>query len=242
MAAMYRALDRFFSVSDSGSTLGREVLAGVTTFLTMAYIVVVQPAVLTTDFAGNPTGMDFGAVLLATCLVAAASTIAMGLVARYPIALAPGMGQNFFFILTVIPAVAVIVEDRGWETTAWQVTLGVVFIAGVVFLLLSLLGVREAIVDAVSPSMKNAIAAGIGLFIAFVGFKNAGLIIADPGTLVKLNTSFGSPDLIVFFFGLIMIAVLHTLKVRGSILWGILATTLLAADRKSTRLNSSHYS
>ncbi len=215
-------LDRIFRLSNNGTNVRTEVLAGATTFLTMAYIIFVQPGVL----AG--AGMDFDAVMVATCVSAAVATLIMGLVARYPIGLAPGMGQNFFFTFTVVPAIAAISAREQWDTEPWQVALGVIFIAGVIFLLLSLLGVREAIMNAISPSMKNAIAVGIGLFIAFIGMKNASLIVADPGTFVKLNTTLHSPDLVVFFFGLILIAVLHAMGVRGSILWGILATAMFA--------------
>lgn len=227
MAAMYRALDRFFSVSDSGSTLGREVLAGVTTFLTMAYIVVVQPAVLTTDFAGNPTGMDFGAVLLATCLVAAASTIAMGLVARYPIALAPGMGQNFFFVTVIMSLSALGVPHP------WQVALGIVFVAGAIFLLLSVLPVRRMLISAISPSMRSGIAAGIGLFISFIGLRNGGIVVDSPGTLVGLNPDLVSVDVAVTLAGLVTTAALMGRKVKGAIILGIAASaaTALAFSR-----------
>jgi len=215
-----------FRLAEHGTTVRTEVVAGLTSFLTMAYIIFVQPAVL------EGAGMDFGAVTAATCIAAAAATLVMAFAARYPIGLAPGMGQNFFFVGACTVGIASVVEQQGWDTQPWQVGLGVIFIAGCLFLLLSVLGVRERIVDAVSPSMKNAIAAGIGLFIAFVGCQRAGLIVDAPGSLVKLNTEFYSPDLVVFFVGLVLIAVMHTMNVRGSILWGILATTALAAAMK----------
>lgn len=215
-------LEQFFKLSKNNTNIQREVLAGLTTFLTMAYIIFVQPMVLSSDFLGNPTGMDFGALLLATCIVSAATTIFMGLYANYPIALAPGMGENFFFVSVIMALSGLGIPD------AWQVALGIVFISGIIFLLLSLLGVREAIVNAISPSMRNGIAVGIGLFITFIGMKNANIIIAKPGTLVGLNTDFISPDIAVFFLGLIVASVLQVKSVRGSILWGILSAAILA--------------
>src|SRR3989442_415804 len=170
-------LDRLFRFSENHTNARTEVVAGVTTFLTMAYIIVVQPAVLSGKMFGKETDMDFGAVTAATCLSAALATAIMALYARYPIAQAPGMGENFFFVFSAIPAAA-----AAGFSNAWQVALGTVFISGVLFLFLSLAGLREMIFNSVSPSLKNAIAAGIGLFIAFIGFQNAGLILKDPGT------------------------------------------------------------
>ena len=220
-------LRRFFALDENQTTTRTELVAGVTTFLTMAYIIFVQPAVLSGAMFGKPTGMDFGAVTTATCLSAAIASAIMGLYARYPIAQAPGMGQNFFFVLSAVPAAA-----AAGFANAWQVALGVVFISGVLFLLLSFFGAREAVMDAISPSLKNGIAAGIGLFIAFIGLQNAGLILKDPGTAVKLNPHFASPDLLVFFFGLLLAAALHARRVAGSILWGIVGATLLAVTLK----------
>src|SRR6266568_6634334 len=216
-------LERFFHLAENQTTARTEILAGVTTFLTMAYIIVVQPAVLSGAMFGKPTGMDFGAVTTATCLSAALATALMALLARYPIAQAPGMGENFFFVFTVIPA-----ATAAGFANSWQVALGCVFVSGVLFLILSLVGLREMIFNAISPSMKCAIAAGIGLFIAFIGLQNAGVILKDPGSAVKLNAHFASPDLIVFFIGLLTTAVLHARKIRGSILWGIVTATALA--------------
>src|SRR5437879_6545615 len=201
------SLDRLFRFSENHTNARTEVLAGVTTFLTMAYIIVVQPAVLSGKMFGMKTGMDFGAVTTATCLSAALATAIMALYARYPIAQAPGMGQNFFFVFSAVPAAAAAGFANGW-----QVALGTVFISGVLFLILSLFGLRQLIFDSVSPSMKNGIAVGIGLFIAFIGLQNTGLIVKDPGTAVKMNVHFTSPDLMVFFFGLMLTAVLHVRK------------------------------
>lgn len=224
---MNERLENYFQLSAHGSNVRTDLLAGLTTFLTMAYIIFVQPAVLSGRMFGFETGMDFGAVTVATCLGAAIASAIMGLYARYPIAQAPGMGQNFFFVLTAIPA-----ATAAGFANAWETALGVVFVSGILFLLLSLFQIRETILNALSPSMKNAIAVGIGLFIAFIGLQNAGVIVKSPATGVTLNHHFASPDLIVFFVGLIVAAVCHARRIKGSILWGIVAATLLASVLK----------
>lgn len=216
------SLDRFFRLAENQTTVQTELLAGLTTFLTMAYIIFVQPAVLSTDFSGKPTGMDFNAILLATCLASAFGTLIMALLARYPIALAPGMGENFFFVTVVMALTAAGLAD------AWKIALAIVFISGIIFAMLSILRLREAVIDGISPSMCNAIAVGIGLFIAFIGLRNGGLIIAKPGTLVGLNTHVMSADFAIFGFGLLTTACLHARRIRGSILIGILAAAVLA--------------
>ncbi len=220
---MTRTLDRIFDLAGHGTTVRTEILAGLTTFLTMSYIVLVQPAVLSKDFAGNPTGMDFGAVLLATCLVSAAASIFMGLYARYPIALAPGMGENFFFVSVIMSLGALGIAD------AWQTALGVVLVAGLVFLVLSLLPFREILITAIGPSMRSGIAVGIGLFIAFIGLRNGGLVVDHPGTLVSLTPRLLTPDVAVFTAGLLVAATLQTFRLRGALLGGILVSALLAA-------------
>src|ERR1041385_2790388 len=187
-------MERLFRLSENRTTVRTEVLAGGTTFLTMAYIIFVQPAVLSGKIFGTDTGLEFGAVTTATCISAALATAIMGLYARYPIAQAPGMGENFFFVLSTIPAAA-----AAGFTNGWQVALGAGFVSGVLCLMLWLRGVRELVFNSISPSLKNGIAAGIGLFIAFIGLQHAGVIVKDPGTAVKMNTHFASPDLIVFF-------------------------------------------
>jgi len=221
-------LDRFFRLSEHKTTVRTEVLAGLTTFLTMAYIIFLQPAILSGTLSGSPTGLDFGAVTTATCLAAALATLLMAFWARYPIAQAPGMGENFFFVATVALIAQKVGEgDLDLGTSApWQVALGVVFIAGLVFVVLSVVGVQQMIMEAISPSMRNAIAVGIGLFIALIGLQAASLILMEGG--LKMNPRFASPDLIVFFFGLLVTAALYARRVRGSILWGILAATALA--------------
>ena len=150
-------LEQYFRLAENRTTVRTEVIAGLTTFLTMAYIIFVQPAVLSGAMFGMKTGMDFGAVTTATCLAAALASAIMALYARYPIAQAPGMGENFFFVFSAIPAAA-----AAGFTNSWQVALGVVFVSGVLFLGLSLFRVRETLIDALSPSMKNGIAVGIG--------------------------------------------------------------------------------
>lgn len=209
--------ERLFRLREQGTTVRTEVVAGLTTFLTMSYIIFVQPAVLSGALVGHPTGMAFGAVMTATCLAAALASAIMGLYGRYPIAQAPGMGENFFFVFTAIPAAA-----AAGAAVPWATALGAVFISGVLFLGLTLAGAREVVMQAISPSLRHAIAAGIGLFIAFIGLQNAGLILKDPGTAVRLNPQFDSPDLIVFGLGLLVGGGLHARRVRGSILWGIL--------------------
>src|SRR5262245_15084242 len=204
-------------------TTRTEVIAGITTFLTMAYILFVQPAVLSTDFTGKPTGLDFGAVLLATCVVSGAATILMGVWAKYPIALAPGMGENFFFVSVIMALGA------GGVAEPWRAALGIVFISGVIFLILSVVGVREAVLESISPSMRHAIAAGIGLFVAFIGLRNGGVIVAHPGTLVTMNPRLVSPDVAVFAVGLLIAAALHIRGTRGAILMGIFGAALVAA-------------
>jgi AGZA family xanthine/uracil permease-like MFS transporter len=228
-------LDRYFGLSEHRTTVRTELLAGLTTFLTMAYIIVVQPVVLSGAMFGKPTGMDFGAVMTATCLAAALATGIMALYARLPIAQAPGMGENFFFVVSLLPAAGLVIDAQvkagvlqTGQTTPWQIALGVIFVSGVLFLVLSLFGVREMLLGAISPSMRHGIAAGIGLFIAFIGLEGGSLVVANPGTLVKMNPNFAAPDLIVFFFGLLVTGALHARRVRGAIVLGIVAATLLA--------------
>jgi AGZA family xanthine/uracil permease-like MFS transporter len=222
-------LDRFFHLSENKTTVRTELLAGVTTFLTMAYIIVVQPLVLSGRMFDIKTGMDFGAVTTATCIAAALASAVMGLYGRYPIAQAPGMGENFFFVLTMLPAAAHVAAG---STAPWQIGLGVIFYSGLLFLLLSMLGVREKLMEAISPSMRNGIAIGIGLFIVLIGMDSTGLLSKDPGTGWTLNPRFASPDRIVFLIGLLVTAALHARRVRGSIVVGILAATALAIGLK----------
>lgn len=216
-------LERIFQLRANATSVRTELLAGLTTFLTMSYIIFVQPAVLSGSMFGLDTGLPFGALTTATCLSAALATALMGLWARYPIALAPGMGENFFFVFSVLPAAA-----AAGYSEPWQAALGVVFVSGVLFLLISLSGARELMINAVSPSMKSGMAVGIGLFIAFIGLQNATLIVKDPATAVGLNPNLLSPDLMIFSFGLLVTAILQARGAWGAILWGILGATFVA--------------
>jgi len=203
-------LERRFALAAHGTTVRTEIIAGVTTFLTMAYIIFVQPAVL------SAAGMDFGAVLVATCLATAFATTLMALMANYPIAVAPAMGHNFFFAYSVVVAMHV----------PWPIALGAVAIAGIVFVLTAGIGLREHLITAIPPSLKFAIAAGIGLLIATVGLEWAGLIVGAPGTLVALGDLHGRPVLLALG-GLALTSILTARRVPGAFLWGILATTVI---------------
>jgi AGZA family xanthine/uracil permease-like MFS transporter len=203
-------LDRYFELTARGTSVRTEVLAGVTTFLTMAYIVVVNPSIL------GQAGMPVAAVAAATCLAAGFGCILMGLAANYPIALAPGMGLNAYFAFTVVLGMGI----------PWQTALGLVFLSGCLFLILTFAGVRQLIVSAIPRSLFAAIAAGIGLFIAFIGLKGAGVVTANPGTTVGLG-DLHSPTALLAILGLAVIGVLEVLKVRGGILIGILLTSIL---------------
>jgi len=220
--------ERWFRLSEHGTNVRTEVLAGLTTFLTMAYIIFVQPAVLSGTMFGTETGLDFGAVMTATCLAAALATGLMAVYARYPIALAPGMGENFFFV-SMVALIAQGAQSGSLalgESAPWQVALGVIFVSGLLFLVVSVLGLQKTLLAALSPSMRSAIAVGIGLFIAFIGLRSGSLVLVDRG--LSVNPRFASPDLLVFFFGLLVTAGLHARRVRGSIVWGILAAAVLA--------------
>ncbi len=203
-------LDKIFKLRENGTDIKTEVIGGVTTFMTLSYILFVQPTVL------SACGMDFGSVLTATCIASALATFLMGFYANYPIALAPGMGQNFFFAYTVVLQMGI----------PWPKALGAVFISAVLFLALSFFGFRERLIDGIPDSLKEAIAVGIGLFIAFVGFQWAGIVAASPGTMVALGPLKSRPVLLSIF-GLGFTLVLQALRVRGAILWGILATAAL---------------
>ena len=203
-------LDRTFDLKARGANVRTEVLAGATTFLTMAYIVLVNPAIL------SQTGMPAPAVAAATCLAAGVGCILMGLLANYPIALAPGMGLNAYFTFTVVKGMGV----------PWQTALGLVFISGCLFLILTFAGVRQLIVNAIPRALFSAIAAGIGLFIAFIGLRGAGLVAANPATLVGLG-DLHNPNAQLALLGLAIIAILEVWKVRGGILIGIVATSII---------------
>jgi adenine/guanine/hypoxanthine permease len=201
-------LEKRFALTAHGTTVRIEMLAGLTTFLTMAYIIFVQPTVL------GAAGMDFGAVLTATCLSTAIATTLMALLANYPIAVAPAMGHNFFFAYSVVIGMKV----------PWRVALGAVAIAGVVFILTAGLGLRERLITAIPTSIKHAIAAGIGLLVAMVGLQWAGLVVAAPGTLVTLG-DLHSRQTLLALMGVALTAVLMARRVPGALLWGIVVST-----------------
>jgi AGZA family xanthine/uracil permease-like MFS transporter len=207
-------LDRYFGITTAGSTIPRELRAGITTFLTMSYVLIVNPAVL-----GNaiviPDG--FAKLLVVTALAAAIGSLLMGIVARYPFAQAPGMGLNAYFAFTVVLG----------QKIPWQTALGAVAISGTLFVILSLVGVRQAVVRAVPQHSKASITAGIGMFLAFIGLKNAGLVITSPATFVTLG-SFGTGSVSIAIVGLVVTAVLFVRRVPGAILLGIVASTIVA--------------
>ncbi|MDO4878541.1 MAG: NCS2 family permease [Neisseria sp.] len=212
-------LERLFKLRTHQTTVRTEIMAGITTFLTMCYIVIINPATL------SQTGMDFGAVFVATCISAAIGCLVMGLAANYPIALAPGMGLNAYFTYAVVKGMGV----------PWQVALAAVFVSGVVFLLFSFFKLREMLVNALPMSLKMAIAAGIGLFLALIALKNAGIIISSDATLVKMADIYlPGPDgktpnwhILLSLLGFFLIIMLDYFRVRGAIILGILAVTLL---------------
>ena len=204
-------LERRFHLAEHGTTPRTEVLAGVTTFLTLAYILFVQPALL------SSVGLDFGAVFVATCLASAFATLLMAGLANYPIAVAPAMGHNFYFTFTVVVAMEV----------PWEVALGGVAVAGLLFIATAGFGLREKLITAIPASLKHAIATGIGLLIAMIGLQWAGVIVASPGTLVTLG-DLGAPPVRVTLVGLVVMAVLWARGMRAAILLGILASTLVA--------------
>lgn len=196
-------------LSNKKVDMKKEMLAGLTTFLTMAYIIAVNPNILST------TGMPAGALVTSTCLAAGIACILMGVFANLPFALASGMGLNAYFAYTVV----------GQMGVTWEVALSAVFIEGIIFIILSLFKVREAVVNAIPKNMKLAVTGGIGLFIAFIGMVNAGLVVANESTMVELGHF--SPAVIITVIGLIIIAVLDKKKVKGAILWGILISSLI---------------
>ena len=204
-------LERLFKLSENKTSFRTEVLAGVTTFLTMCYIIIVNPMIL------SETGMDHGAVFVATCLAAAIGCLVMGIVANYPIALAPGMGLNAYFTYSVCLGMGV----------PWQTALAAVFVSGLVFIAISMFKIREAIVNAIPMSLKLAIGGGIGLFLALVALKNAGIIVDNPATLVGLG-DIKQPTVLLALLGFFLIVIMHHFKVRGAIILSILVVTAIA--------------
>jgi AGZA family xanthine/uracil permease-like MFS transporter len=207
-------IERYFRLKENQTTVRAEFLGGVTTFITMAYIVVVNPQIL------SKAGMPVEGVVFATCISAAVATLVMGLYANYPIALAPGMSLNAYFTYSVCLGMHV----------PWQTALGVIFFSGVFFLILTVSRVREKIVNGIPACLKHSTAGGIGMFIAFVGLRNANLVVANPATFVSLG-SFGNHEAQLACVGLAIILILMTRKITGAILIGVVATTLLGIFR-----------
>ncbi|MCC6154577.1 MAG: NCS2 family permease [Candidatus Hydrogenedentes bacterium] len=223
-----RALDSYFDVSRNGSTIKREVLGGLTTFAMMSYIIFVQPTVL------SAAGMPFGSVLLATCLASSAGCFLMGLLARYPFAQAPGMGENFFFAFTVCSTFA------GGMGFSWQAGLSIVFISGLLFVLLSLFGVREQVLRVMPDCLKNTIGPAIGFFITFVGMQWGGIVQANPATMVSLGKLTSGPALLTIT-GVFLIVGLMARGVRGAILIGILFTCIAGVSSNVMPSNTSGF-
>ena len=211
MRHLLTRLENYFEFSRLGTNWRTEILAGATTFITMAYIVFVNPSIL------RDAGVPYAAATIATCLSAALGSILMGAYARYPIAMAPGMGLNAYFAFVVVKGMGV----------PWQTALGAVFVSGVLFLVLTLAGVRQWIVAAIPHELYAAVSAGIGLFIAFIGLRNAGIIVANQATTVGMG-QLATPGPALALFGLILIAALQAWGVRASMLIGIVVTALIA--------------
>ena len=207
-------IERYFRLKENGSTVRGEFLGGLTTFVTMAYIVVVNPQIL------SQAGVPIEGVVFATCVSAAVATLVMGLYANYPIALAPGMSLNAYFTYTVCLGMHV----------PWRTALGVIFFSGIAFLILTVTKVREQIVNGIPDCLKHSTAGGIGMFIAFVGLRNSKLVVANPATFVSLG-SFASRDAQMACIGLGIMLILMTRRVTGAILIGVLGTTLIGILR-----------
>jgi AGZA family xanthine/uracil permease-like MFS transporter len=218
-------LERLFDLKANGTSARTEAMAGVTTFLTMAYIVAVNPQIL------GDAGVPMAGAAAATCLSAGIACILMGLVANYPLAMAPGMGLNAYFTYTVVKGLGM----------PWQTALGCVFVSGVLFMILTLVGARRLIVNAIPRPLFAAVAAGVGLFIAFIGLKDAGLVVASPGTTVALG-DLTKPAALLAIFGLIVIAALQAWRIRAAILIGILVVTAAAWALGTVHLAAAAYS
>jgi AGZA family xanthine/uracil permease-like MFS transporter len=217
-------LEQYFGFDTHATNWRTEILAGLTTFITMAYIIFVNPAIL------SETGMPLAAVTAATCLCAAFGSILMGALANYPLALAPGMGLNAYFTYTVVKGMGV----------PWQTALGAVFLSGIIFLALTFSGVRQRLVAAIPHQLHAAVGGGIGLFIAFIGFRNAGIIVPSIATTVTLG-NLRAPQTALAIFGLLLIAILQVLRIRASMLIGVLTTTFLGILCHQVHWNPAPY-
>lgn len=206
-------MEKYFKLTENGTDVKREVIGGITTFLTMAYIIAVNADILGTEGVGMPAG----AIVTATCLTAGITTIFMGLYANLPFALASGMGLNAFFAFSVVLGMKV----------PWQVALTAVFVEGIIFIVLSLTNVREMVVNAIPTNLKYAVTAGIGLFIAFIGFSNAGIVVSSEATKLAMG-NLTSPTVIIATIGILLTVILSKKNVKGAILWGILGSSIVA--------------
>ena len=224
---MNHILDRFFQYSAQGSSFRTEMIAGLSTFAAMAYIICIQPALFSGQMTGTATGMPFGALVTTTCIASAIGSILMGLLANYPVGLAPGMGTNFFVMFSVMSACAAVTGGKAGDPVVWQTAMGVVLISGILFLVTSFTKLRKMMLHSLSPSLKIAIVTGIGLFIALVGLKNGGIIAVEGGQM-SLKTSVTDTPSLIFFSGVLVITALQYFKVRGSVLIGILFSALIA--------------
>lgn len=220
-------LEKYFQLKKNNTTVKTEVIAGITTFMTMAYILAVNPSILSGEGLEIPAGtlMDKGAVFTATAISAAVATLVMALWAKLPFALAPGMGLNAFFAFGVCLGMGM----------SWQFALTAVFLEGLVFILMTIFNIREIIINAIPKSIKNAISVGIGLFVAFIGLKNAGIIADHNETLVHLG-NMKSATVILALIGIVITGVLLALKVKGALLFGMMATTIIGLPIGVTQL------
>jgi len=224
---MIAKIERYFAFAKHGTSWRMEICAGLTTFAAMSYIIFLQPTIMSGQMFGFSTGMDFNMLVTTTCMVSAFGCLMMGLVANFPAGLAPGMGENFLFVLSLLPLCATATGCKVGDPRVWQLGLGVVLLSGLIFALISFLNIRKFIMKAISHSLKHAIAAGIGLFIALLGLQNSQIVKIDKDHFV-MSANLHNPAVWVFLVGLITIAVLHHYKVRGGILFGIIASALAA--------------
>ena len=208
---MRSLLERFFKLEDHNTSIGSEVVAGATTFITMVYIIFVNPQMMAAS------GMDQGASFVGTCIAAALACFFMGLYANWPVGMAPGMGLNAFFTYTVV-------GDMGYS---WQIALGAVFLAGILFVIMSVTRLRRWMLDSIPLNMRIAMGVGVGLFVGFIGLKSGGIIVANGATYLTLG-DLTRPDTMLAAFGFTVISVLSIRKVPGAIIIGILSTTILA--------------
>lgn len=218
-------LDSLFKIKEAGSTVRTEIMAGVTTFMTMGYIIFVNPGIM------SNAGMPFGPVMVSTCLASAFATLVMAFLANYPIGLSTGMGLNAFFAFSVVMSMKI----------SWQVALAAIFVEGVIFILLTLTNLREAVVNGIPKSLKIGIATGIGFFIALIGLIGCGIVVDNPATLISLGDITAKPALVAIF-GFLVIAALECHRVKGAVLWGILAATVISVPAGLTKVPESFVS